>query len=273
MSVSPRTSLREEVAGAEWYHSMRLPGGIVTPGIFNTIDELPRVPLPASLAGKRCLDVGTADGFWAFEMERRGATDVVAIDVRDPAKLDWPGPPKSEARMRQVGGAELVKHRGFEIAHRAYGSSVQWRESPVYALTPDLVGEFDFVFVGSLLLHLRDPVGALAAIRTVLRGEMLSVDTVSPLLTLFHPRKPLARFEAPGWPLWWALNLAAYRRLFDAAGLEIVQSGRPFFVKPGPSFGTSPRAGRSPDGIMHRISAELGILHAWVRVRPGAHDG
>jgi hypothetical protein len=56
---------------------------------------------------------------------------------------------------------------------------------------PDEVGEFDFVFIGSLLLHLRDPVGALAAIRGVLRGELLSVDTISPWLTLTHLRSPL----------------------------------------------------------------------------------
>ena len=40
-----------------------------------------RFGLPASLAGKTALDVGTADGFWAFEMERRGAARVVAIDL------------------------------------------------------------------------------------------------------------------------------------------------------------------------------------------------
>jgi tRNA (mo5U34)-methyltransferase len=251
---------------------MRLPGGIVTPGIVNTVDELPRVPLPDSLAGKRCLDVGTADGFWAFEMERRGAGEVVAIDVRDPAQLDWPGVPRSEARMREIGGAELVKHRGFEIAHRALHSSVQLCELSVYQLSPDEVGEFDFVFIGSLLLHLRDPVGALAAIRGVLRGELLSVDTISPWLTLTHLRSPLARLEAPGWPLWWVLNLAGYRHLFPSAGLDIIQAGRPFFLKPGPSFGPTPRSGRAPDGIHHWISAQIGLLHAWVRARPGAPE-
>ena len=51
-------------------------------------------------------------------------------------------------------------------------------------------------FIGSLLLHLRDPVAALAAIRGVLAGgELLSVDAISPLLTLLHPSQPIARFE------------------------------------------------------------------------------
>lgn len=33
-----------------------------------------KLPLPDSLDGMRCLDVGTQNGFWAFELERRAAT-------------------------------------------------------------------------------------------------------------------------------------------------------------------------------------------------------
>ena len=47
-----------------------------------------RYPVPADLSGLRCLDVGTMDGFWAFEMERRGAASVTAIDLDDPNALD-----------------------------------------------------------------------------------------------------------------------------------------------------------------------------------------
>ena len=78
MTASTLDTLEREVREVAWYHTMRLPQGIVTPGNFNTLEELERVPLPSSLDGRRCLDVGTADGFWAFEMERRGAAEVVA---------------------------------------------------------------------------------------------------------------------------------------------------------------------------------------------------
>jgi tRNA (mo5U34)-methyltransferase len=63
---------------------------VVTPGWIDTRAVAGRIPLPFSLAGQRCLDVGTFDGFWAFEMERRGAAEVIAIDILDPAKFDWP---------------------------------------------------------------------------------------------------------------------------------------------------------------------------------------
>ncbi len=74
----------------EWYHTIELAPGVETPGWFDTRGVVPELPFPASLAGKRCLDVATFDGFWAFEMERRGAAETVGIDILDPMAWDWP---------------------------------------------------------------------------------------------------------------------------------------------------------------------------------------
>jgi tRNA (mo5U34)-methyltransferase len=268
------TSLAERVAEIPlWYHSVELPGGIVTPGGADTLDELRRIPFPTSLKGRRSLDIGTADGFWAFEMERRGASEVIAIDVRDPAHQDWPG--NASGQLQASWDEQYARRAGFDLVHGALESSVKWQDMRVNDLNPEVMGKFDFVFMGSLLLHLRDPVGALLAISTVLEGELLSVDTLSPPLTLFHPMQPVARLEAPGWPLWWKLNLQAYRRLFTASGLEVIAKGRPFFVKPG----TSARHARHKDGassnrrrfsldIEHAILDHLGVIHSWVRASP-----
>ena len=87
---STADELREHVAAHDWYHTIELAPGVVTPGWFDTRSVVDALPLPASLAGKRCLDVGTFDGFWAFELERRGAEEVIAIDVLDPKAWDWP---------------------------------------------------------------------------------------------------------------------------------------------------------------------------------------
>jgi tRNA (mo5U34)-methyltransferase len=266
--ITHEDGLADRIAEVSWYHSVSLPGGIVTPGSFDNLDELARVPFPESLKGRRCLDVATADGFWAFEMERRGAEEVVAIDVR-PEHLDWPGNAASRAHVGDASASP--KPRGFDVAHDALGSRVRWREISAYALDPDEVGEFDFIFIGSVLGHLRDPVGALASIRGVLRGELLSVDAISAPLTLLHPYRPVARFEAPGWPLWWVPNLQAYRRLFGAAKLEIVANGRPFFVKRGPAYRATYEPGvTNPKASLHlrlksAASSRLGNLHAWVR--------
>jgi tRNA (mo5U34)-methyltransferase len=229
------------------------------------------VPFPASLEGLRCLDVATANGFWAFEMERRGAAEVLAIDVSH-ERLDWPG--NADANT-QLTDPQASSERGFDIAHEVLESRVQWRELSAYELAADVIGEFDFIFVGSLLGHLRDPIAALTAIGSVLRGELLSVDFISAPLTLLHPRQPLARFEAPGWPLWWVPNLLAYRQLFAAADLKITASGRPFFVKRGPgysgAYGIDTTLTHDPltQRLKRRITDRLGNLHAWVRASAG----
>jgi tRNA (mo5U34)-methyltransferase len=262
------------VSGVSWYQSVPLPGGIVTAGEYDTCAELARVPFRPSLEGMRCLDVGTADGFWAFEMERRGAAEVVAVDVGDTMRWDWPG---NTPRTRQVAFARDVTDLkdGFEIAHHALESKVKRLDSTVYELSPEVVGEFDFVFVGSMLLHVRDPVAAIAAVGSVLRGELLSVDAISPPLTLLHPWQPIARLEAHGHPMWWAMNLKTYRRLFDAAGLEIIESGSPFFVKRGlRSNGGAPhKASSLYQRVRTRAISRVGILHAWVRAQPKSAAG
>ena len=89
--MSRELSLAEQVkAFPVWYHTLDLGDGVVTEGFFDHRPVLERYPIPADLTGMRCLDVGTMDGFWAFEMERRGAAEVIAIDLDDPEALDWP---------------------------------------------------------------------------------------------------------------------------------------------------------------------------------------
>src|ERR687895_1108727 len=72
--------LRRRLGEIDWYHTQELAPGLVTPGMFDLRPYVDRYGLPEDLSGKRCLDVGTFEGFWAFELERRGA-EVVAIDL------------------------------------------------------------------------------------------------------------------------------------------------------------------------------------------------
>src|ERR1043165_1637157 len=100
-----------------WYHTLELAPGLVTEGIFDRRPVIDRYRLPASLEGKRALDVGTWDGFWAFEMERRGA-EVVALDLDDERDLDWP------PRRRPDHFPDEPRGEGFRLAKEILGSSV-----------------------------------------------------------------------------------------------------------------------------------------------------
>jgi tRNA (mo5U34)-methyltransferase len=208
-----------------WYHTLALPGGYVTPGWFDLRSVVDTLPWP-DVRGKRCLDVGTYDGFLAFELERRGAREVVATDIADHADWDWP------AAARAGGGAELarlagVKGHGFEAARAALGSQVQKRAVSVYHLTPEALGTFDVVVCGSLMLHLRDPVRALEAIRSVCSGSFMSAEEISLPLSLLFRRRPLAEARfSPSSCQWWTVNAAGHRRIVEAAGFEVTDESR-----------------------------------------------
>ena len=152
------------------------------------------MPWP-DVRGKRCLDVGTWDGYLAFELERRGASEVVALDIPDHQDWDWPPDVRAQGgeRLAELAGPE--KGAGFSVAREAKGSAVEKVDMTVYDLSPERVGNFDVVLCGSLMLHLRDPLRALEAIRSVCTGQFLSSEQVSLALTLSHPRRPLARLE------------------------------------------------------------------------------
>jgi tRNA (mo5U34)-methyltransferase len=231
---SPQQSdevLRGQVAARDWYHTLELAPGVVTPGWFDTRSVVGEVPLPPSLAGKRCLDVGTFDGFWAFEMERRGAAEVVAIDLLDHARADWP--PNAEPQTIK----EMSRHKrgggGFELAAQSLGSSVVRHELSVYDVDPAQLGSFDFVYMGSLLLHLRDPVRALDRLRQVCTGRLLVVDNIDLLLTLLFPRRPAASLDVQGRPWWWTCNAAGILRLLEAARFRALDRPRRLFMRPG----------------------------------------
>jgi tRNA (mo5U34)-methyltransferase len=254
-----------DVGAREWYHTMELAPGVVTPGWFDTRKVASRLPMPASLRGLRCLDVGTFDGFWAFEMERRGADEVVAIDLLDPSKWDWPF--NAEDEVRAAIGARKDAGQGFEIARQAFDSKVTRLERSIYDVDAADMGDFDFIYVGSLLLHLRDPVGGLARLRRVCRGRLLVVDAINPVLSFIAPRWPVATLDGRGRPWWWRPNVAGLARITEAAGFHVTGKPKVFGMpagagQPRPAFG--PRTLRHATTLSVTLRARVGDPHAAV---------
>lgn len=268
--MHPRTAALQQALEHEWYHTLELAPGVVTPGWFDTRKVVGQLPFPSSLAGQRCLDVATFDGFWAFEMERRGAAETVAIDLLDMSEADWPVT-SSAAAKAAIGRRK--EEDGFVIAREALGSTVERLEMSVYDLDPEIVGTFDFVYVGSLLIHLRDPVRALERVRSVCRGRLLLVDNVHLGLTLRHPRRPVAALDGVGRPWWWKMNMAALVRVVEAGGFAPVQRPTRIWMPPGPGQGR-PRPSRqllrSEDARERFVGALRGDPHGVVLAEPVA---
>jgi tRNA (mo5U34)-methyltransferase len=267
---APADGLQARVAANRlWYHTIELPGGVVTPGWFDLRPIVERMPWP-DVGGKRCLDIGTYDGFLAFELERRGAAEVLATDIPDEAHWDW------YPRLRSTGPRELAdlmgpeKGRGFRIAADALGSAVQRMEVSVYDLSPERVGSFDVVVCGSLLLHLRDPFRALEAIRTVCSGRFLSAEEINVWLSLVHPRRPVTQLR-PHALQWSVPNVAGHREMLELSGFVVEDASGAYSIP----FGSAhPRPARTPRALGRRLlqrwrTGGVGVPTHAVLARPG----
>jgi tRNA (mo5U34)-methyltransferase len=260
------------VASVErWYHCIDVAPGVVTPGLFDLRPIVDEMPWP-DVRGLRCLDVGTADGFLAFELERRGAAEVVAVDLA--AHDDW----DYEAHVGSLGAEYLravagpVAGAGFAVAHRLRSSSVSFRPLSVYDLDPETVGTFDLVVCGSLLLHLRDPLRALASIASVCRGQLLCSNQVDLGRTAVRPHSPLVRLDGTsGVTQWWIPNAAGHRQMLRAVGFTVERVSRLYSIPFGPAH---PPPSRRPSGLIHTLAQLLftrreGVPHTAVLARVG----
>jgi tRNA (mo5U34)-methyltransferase len=213
--------IRERADAIEWYHTLELAPGVVTEGMFDLRPVVDRYRLPERLDGLRVLDVGTWDGFWAFEMERRGAAEVVSIDLEDERDLDWP------AARRPNTFPDKGRGDGYRLAHEIYGSQVQREVISVYAATPEELGTFDLIFCGSVLIHLRDPLLAMERIANLCRGTFVSVEAYSRLAGLSPIPAAFFRADRDKAVVFWEPSARTWRRMLAMSGFSTVeQKGR-----------------------------------------------
>ena len=249
-------ALREEIMHQSWYHTIALNDGTSTDGIFDTRAAASRLTWPAQVKGGRCLDIGTCDGFWAFEMERRGAGGVIAVDVGHANDVDrpWAARQLDLPAPRQPGRTRSA-HR-FQLARSALGSSVERLECSVYDLDPALHGRFDVVFAGTLLMHLRDPILALERMRAVCSGQLVMIECVDALLDMVRPGQASARLE-PAVGQWWRGNRKALTGALRLAGFEVLSVSRPFLTP----FGAGITGGRNP--LRRSLAAATAMINRW----------
>lgn len=188
---------------------MELAPGIITPGINasrKVLENLDDLGLPQKAQRLRVLDIGCRDGYFAFEMERRGF-EVVGIDYA-PSHVT-----------------------GFDVAAKILDSQVPYLVENVYNLTPKTYGTFDIILFLGVIYHLRNPLLALDKIRSVAKsGTLLFVEsalsTDDSLKSLnipvwqFYPRNSLNQDDTNKW----APNMIGLQTVIEEAGFQIQKS-------------------------------------------------
>ena len=207
-----RAGLAQEIATRSWFHTFDLGDGLRTPGYDDTLNKLEILHLPADLTDRTVLDIGSYDGFFAFECEARGAERVMATDRWC---WEWPG---NDAR------------RNFDWMRDILGSTVEDRLVSVEELTPEAVdGTYDVVLFLGVLYHAPDPLGYLRRVREVTRGTLV-VETLVDLLDVDVP----AAAYYPGASMnndasnHWGPNAAAVEGLLRDAGFTDVRRFDPW---------------------------------------------
>ncbi|HNX96969.1 MAG TPA: class I SAM-dependent methyltransferase [Candidatus Aminicenantes bacterium] len=207
---------------SDWFHSIDVGDGVVTPGAVSMEYEqhmLQVLQVPERLEGKRVLDIGTYDGFFAFECERRGAAEVVAIDINP------------------------IDCRCFKLARDLLASQVRYHHLGVYELDPDMLGgEFDLVLFPGVFYHLRHilmsfdniwkilkPGGVVLVESHVCDNQFVLADGTVTTLKEVDPRLidvPLFRFyrtnelNAADFSNWFGGNVAALLDVMGSAGFK-----------------------------------------------------
>jgi len=181
--------------------------------------------------GMSVLDVGAWDGFFSFEAERRGASDVLAVD-----HLSW-------------GGGGPGNRAAFDLCREALDSHVRDAVLELWQTTKENVGQFDVVLFNGIVYHILDPIHALIEMSGIAR-EVLTVETWIDNLEV--PRAVMNFFPAEEMPSWlpqngWGPNPLLMHALLKRLGFETVlewptpthENRRSIFIgfKPGHRFG------------------------------------
>jgi SAM-dependent methyltransferase len=208
-----------------FYHSIELPGHGLVKGCWDLRGRIADYTGKVPIRGKRCLDVGAASGFLSFELEKLGAEEVVSFDADDPCRVHEIPFAKSTfvndraSWLQQAGDWLRRLKNSYRYCHTLLGSRAKPVYGNVYDMPVDQLGRFDVAVVGMILVHLRDPVGALASVSRVLKptGELVITEG------MLHTDEPVARIIGNPAGSWWVYSVGLYRKVLDILDFQIVR--------------------------------------------------
>jgi O-methyltransferase len=168
LDAAHQQALADRRAGADldnftWYHATELPDGTVLPGVWDLRGHESEYLGGISVADKRVFELGPATGYLTYWMERQGA-EVVSFEAGFDVPIDTmpvKGQDDPAERLRVMQETIDPNHDGWWYLHRQFNSAAKFVQGNIYDMPADL-GTFEVTLVGAILLHLREPWGALS---------------------------------------------------------------------------------------------------------------
>ena len=220
-----------------WYHSFYFDNGFQKLGDYDIGIDIEQYGFPKDMSGMSVLDIGTGSGWFASYFEQLGA-DVTTVDARGYSDFDvfgryrYPDIKEEKAKPDKIldNGQEIYYSpvsKGFWIMKEILGLKAEYVNAKIYDICPELFGgkTFDLVFLGSLLMHVRDPIGALMAIRSVCKDRIISntlildadaeeIEGIPVMMMLANEQNDCLN--------WWQPTKACVMKWFKAAGFSQV---------------------------------------------------
>ena len=186
-----------------WHHSIQLFPDLVTKGGKSLeLLEKERAAIlgPLDLSGREVLDIGSWNGYFAFEAKRAGAARVIASD-----SLCW--------HLPVFRGRET-----FDLARECLDLNIETKVIDPTELPGDLAPVDVVLFLG-VFYHMHDPIAVLKSAAALAR-DVLVIETHQDLLTLdrpgmiFYPRDTLNGDHSN----WWGPNPECMFELLESIG-------------------------------------------------------
>jgi SAM-dependent methyltransferase len=193
----------------EWYHTSVLSSGDVIQGAWDLRGGETAYLGGVSFAGKRVLELGPATGYLTFWMERAGA-EVVGLEAGFDIPVDLIPFEGRDMRVEKGIIMETVDrvHNSWWFMHEDLGSRSKLVHGDIYRQPADL-GHFDTSVFGAILLHLRDPWGAIAETARKTKERIIITDVLEDDI---DPASNIMRFASAGREAitnWWMISPGA----------------------------------------------------------------
>ena len=170
-----------DLSSCAFYHSTNLPGYGEIEGEWDLRGNVDKYLGNVTFNGKRCLEIGSADGFLSFEIEKRGA-EIVCFDLSPQLSLDVIPFARGDITAARAQAAETIggMNNAFWLSHRLFESQAKMVYGHAYNV-PESIGSVEITTFGSILMHLRDPFLALSSACRLTTETIIVTDALNPI--------------------------------------------------------------------------------------------